>query len=102
MRFGDNELAGLVRNLVAPSMWAAYGKAWWEGLACAGSLQVECGPSKQLRAMLDYLLCLRRLGVSGMVTQHRIAGMSFHFQFWGWENIGQQFLVHRTLQGKLK
>lgn len=55
-----------------------------------------------LQVTLDYLLHLCRQGVSGVMAQHRISGLAFHFQLHGWENISRQFLICRTLRGWLK
>lgn len=89
----------LVRQSVAPATWTAYGKAWdswWEGV---GEGQLAITREERLSITLQYLSRLRQEGVSGVVARHRITGISFHFQLRGWENIGQNFLVAKTLQG---
>lgn len=56
----------------------------------------------RLQATLEFLRRLRQSEASGVVSQHRITGLSLHFQLRGWENLGQLFVVWRVLRGCVK
>lgn len=99
---GDGALDRLVRNSVAPSTWTAYGKAWQGWLECVGDLPVASCAAARLQVTLSFLLCLRQSGASGVVAQHKISGVAFHFQLRGWESIGQAFVVRKVLRGWVK
>lgn len=102
MGFGEGVLDQLVRNSVAPATWLAYGKAWQGWWECVGSRPVDTSGEARLQVTLDYLSRLRVAGMSGIMAQHRITGLSFHFQLRGWGNVGQQFIVKKVLRGWVK
>lgn len=87
---------------MATVTWVSYGKAWSEWLECVGALQVSSSRGCIYKLPWIFLLCLCSQGVTGVVAQHYISGLAFHFQLSAWENIAQQFLLFRTLQGWLK
>lgn len=99
MGSGEDGLNGLVRNWVTPATWAAYGKAWEGWWECVGSRPVLTCAEARLDTTLDFLSRLRVAGASGTVAQHKITGLTFHFQLRGLGNVGQQFVVSPILRG---
>lgn len=102
MGFGGGILDRMVRNSVAPATWTAYGKAWQGWCECVGSGPVLTCAETRLQVTLDYLARLRVAGASGTLAQHRMTGLSFHFQLRGWGNVGQHFIIRRVLKGWAK
>lgn len=87
---------------MTPATWSAYGKAWQGWWDCVGDLPVTSCAMARLQVTLEFLLRLRQSGATGVLAQHKLTGISFHFQLRGWENVGQAFVVRRVLRGWAK
>lgn len=96
MGFGGECLIPMVPSSVAPDTWRGYGKAWGEWLDLVGSRRVDLDDVVRLEVTTEYMLPLRKLGVS---AQKRLAGLSFHFKLRGWSDVTKAFVIRQALKG---
>lgn len=89
----------LVGASITPATWRLHGKAWEEWGALVGDRDVGTSEGVRMVVTLEYLAQLRLQGVSGIVAQRRLAGVSFHFQLRDWGDVTRKFIIRQALKG---
>lgn len=93
------DVKAMVSALVTPATRRLHGKAWDEWLALVGERDMETLEAVRLGVTLEYMMQLRQKGVSGLVAQQRLAGVSFHFQLYDWGDVTRKFVIRQALKG---
>ncbi|XP_069608836.1 uncharacterized protein [Ranitomeya imitator] len=93
------DLMPLIRSLIAPSTWKAYGKAWEEWCLLADGKPVGSSEEARMQVTMAFLSKMHATGVSGSVARNRVSALVFHFKLRGWPDSTKHFLVSQLLKG---